>query len=202
MALERGAIIAAALDLLDASGIEGLTMRKLAEALGVQAPSLYWHFPGKPALLEDMADALLADVARDIDASLAHDAILRQVAIEMRQALLARRDGALVFAGTFVVRDNVMRLGDAIIGLLRQAGFDDMTAVRATFSLFYFVLGFVIEEQALGRLPGADNTALAKGAENFPNILATLPHILETDHDARFAFGVDLVIKGLGTPAS
>lgn len=200
MALERAAIISAALDLLDTGGLDGLTMRKLAEALGVQAPSLYWHFPGKPALLDDMADALLVDVARDLEAAVGHDAALRQVAAEMRQALLARRDGALVFAGTFVLRDNVMRLGDATIGTLRQAGFDDVTAVRATFSLFYFVLGFVIEEQALGRVPAPDVAGLAEAARKFPHLLATLPHIIEADHDSRFAFGVDLIIRGLGTP--
>jgi AcrR family transcriptional regulator len=56
-------VLAGALDLLDTDGLEGLTMRKLAAHLGVQAGALYWHFQSKRALLDAVADALLADVA-------------------------------------------------------------------------------------------------------------------------------------------
>src|SRR5260370_28603336 len=51
-------IVQAALTLLDEVGLEGLTMRRLATALKIQAPSLYWHFPNKQALLDGMADAI------------------------------------------------------------------------------------------------------------------------------------------------
>ncbi len=53
-------IVRAALTLLDEVGLEGLTMRRLATALKIQAPSLYWHFPNKQALLDGMADAIFA----------------------------------------------------------------------------------------------------------------------------------------------
>src|SRR6218665_3603504 len=110
MPLESPAIIAAALDLLDQAGLDGLTMRKLAEALDVQAPSLYWHFPGKPALLDAMANALLEDVARVPVDGLSYQVVLRRSSDELRRALQARRDGARVYAGTFVMGENVLRL--------------------------------------------------------------------------------------------
>jgi len=56
-------IVRAALTLLDEVGLEGLTMRRLATALKIQAPSLYWHFPKKQALLDGMADDIFGAVS-------------------------------------------------------------------------------------------------------------------------------------------
>ncbi|MGP1667261.1 MAG: TetR family transcriptional regulator, partial [Rhodanobacter sp.] len=52
------------MDLLDQAGLDNLTMRRLADALQVKAASLYWHFANKQALMDAMADALMAQVAR------------------------------------------------------------------------------------------------------------------------------------------
>jgi TetR/AcrR family tetracycline transcriptional repressor len=201
---DRDRIVEAALDLLDQTGIEGLTMRRLAETLNVQAPALYWHFPNKPALLDEMAEALLAGVAARIVRSDDYGEVLRQCASELRQALLSRRDGARVFAGTFVPRPNVLRLAEEIVAVLTKAGFDTRTATRAMFSLLYFVLGFVIEEQALQERAGTDNpasrikTALqALPQTEFPNLREALSELVDRDQDARFAFGVEAIIRGL-----
>lgn len=205
MALDRKMIVQAALGLLDQQGIEGLTMRRLAEALGVQAPSIYWHYADKPALLDDIANALLEDVARTADKSADFRSVLRRSAGELRHALCARRDGAQVYAGTLVVGDNALRLAESMIGALLAAGFDAGTATRASFSLLYFVLGFVIEEQALGRQAGLDPASIGArleqlGQNRFPALQQAAPHLVEPDQDARFAFGVDLFVRGLGAP--
>ena len=117
MALDRQIIVAAALDQLDQHGLEGFSMRRLAAALGVQAPSIYWHYPDKTALFDDMADALLQGVASQPDDAADYAAVLRHMAGQLRDALRRRRDGALVYAGTFVVRDNVLRLAETVIGV-------------------------------------------------------------------------------------
>src|SRR5690606_3004815 len=96
--IQRDHVIRTALNLLDQDGLEGLTMRKLAQALQVQAPSLYWHFNSKQALIDGMADALVDSVARSFPDGQNWDARVRQVAGELRQALLRHRDGARVFA--------------------------------------------------------------------------------------------------------
>ena len=74
--------------------------RKLAQALNIQAPSLYWHFNAKQALIDGMADALVENVARHCPSDQTWDEQVRHLALEFRQALLQRRDGARVFAGT------------------------------------------------------------------------------------------------------
>ena len=63
MGLDRTAVVTAALELLDESGLDKLTMRKVAERLGVQLNTVYWHASSKPRLLELMADAMLAGCA-------------------------------------------------------------------------------------------------------------------------------------------
>jgi AcrR family transcriptional regulator len=87
--LGREQIVDAAFQLLDAAGIEGVSLRKVACQLGIRAPSLYWHFKSKQALVDAMADALIEDVARDIPAGQSWRATLRQVAHEFRRG--ARR---------------------------------------------------------------------------------------------------------------
>lgn len=204
LGLDKDRIIRAALDLLDEAGIEGLTMRKLAEALGVQAPALYWHFPNKRALLDGMAEALLVGVPDRIAPGDDYGEVLHRCAIELRRTLLSRRDGARVFAGTFVARPNILRMTEKMLSALMHAGFDTKTATRAMFSLLYFVLGFVIEEQALEEQFSFDDTAQKVRSElealpeaDFPSLRAALPDLQDIDHDSRFAFGVAVIVQGL-----
>lgn len=186
MALERTTIIAAALDLMDEAGLDGLTMRRLADALNVQAPSLYWHFASKPALLDAMANALLEDVASTPDGSADFRTILRRSADELRAALQSRRDGARVYASTSVMGENVLRLMQTMMEALDVGGFDPETSTRASVSLLHYVLGFAIEEEAWRGRRSAD-----------PTVEAGLRHFIAGDENARFDFGVDLILTGL-----
>ncbi|MCS6758530.1 MAG: TetR/AcrR family transcriptional regulator C-terminal domain-containing protein [Candidatus Devosia euplotis] len=207
MALDRHIIVAAALDLLDQHGLDGFSMRRLAVALGVQAPSIYWHYPDKTTLFDDMADALLQGIASEPDEAVDYATILRRTAGQLRDALHRRRDGALVYAGTFVVRDNVLRLAEAVIGAMTRAGYDSQTASRTVFTMLYYVLGFVIEEQALARHGGLGAPEIARrlavmADDSYPAVRAALPHISDPDHDARFESGVELLIRGLSQPGA
>lgn len=204
MSLDRQHIIETSLTLLDQTGLEGLTMRRLAEALGVQAPALYWHFPNKTALLDDMAEAMVSSIAASIDVSAAYPEVLRRMAVALRKVLLSRRDGARLFAGTFVARENMLEVSEILISAMLRGGFDARTATRAVFSLGYFIMGFVIEEQALEeqmRASGGVHPILEKlweqPAGGYEDTRAVLPELIETDQDARFAFGVDLILRGL-----
>ncbi|MGF7177386.1 TetR/AcrR family transcriptional regulator C-terminal domain-containing protein [Azospirillum doebereinerae] len=203
MKVQRQDVLDAALALLDEVGMEGLTMRRLAQALGIQAPSLYWHFPSKQALLDAMADAILAGVVLPDDPALPWDAWARLVATEFRRALKARRDGARVYAGTFPLLDNVLRVGEAVLGRLILAGADRRTAAYALFTVQYFVIGFTIEEQALAPHPGGVDLAqqaermTAEQAARYPHTASVLSIVVDDDQDARFRFGLDRVIDGL-----
>lgn len=197
MRIVRDEVIAAALKLLDEAGMEGLTMRKLAEALKIQAPSLYWHFANKDALLEGMADALMHSVATSNPPDEPWDAQLRRIASEVRAALLSRRDAARVFAGTYPLSENVLRVGSRLIGCLKQAGADDRVASWGAFTLVYFVIGFVIEEQALGGDRTSSVQDEAQLVAQFPLALVAMREIAAGNSDERFGFGLDLQIRAL-----
>ena len=201
MTIQRDSVIGTALSLLDAHGLEGLTMRKLAETLEIKAASLYWHFDNKRALIDGMADALIEGVATDVaEQPWAHT--LRQVAHELRDALRAHRDGARVYAGTYVVTDNVMRTGETMIAACMQAGAKPRLAADTAFSILYFVLGLVMEEQALdgdGRvdLEARKQAFLDLASETYPCSLKASDAIFDVDFDARFDTGLELIVGGL-----
>ncbi len=200
--IERDTVITTALELLDEVGIDGLTMRRLAQALEVQAPSLYWHFANKEVLLDAMADRLVADVARGPAFGEDWRVALRTTAREMRQALRSRRDGARVFAGTYVVTENTLRVAERLIGALRDAGQPPRVASWNAFGVLYYVLGFVMEEQGLQAAPDpqpleARREAFRTLAEGrFPHVLEAMEHVFDLDWEARFEAGLDMLVEG------
>lgn len=204
MRLDREQIVAAALRLLDEVGVDGLTMRVLADALKIQAPSLYWHFKNKQSLLEAMADALIAPVARQVPAGSWQEQV-GFIAHELRAALLSRRDGARVFAGTFSINDNVVRTADRLIGLLVDAGAPHRQATWGALTVTCFVLGFTIEEQAAADPGGGEGQVLADRqaefrrfvGDRYPHITLCIPDIFDPDQDARFRLGLEMQIAGL-----
>ena len=102
MKLDSETILEAALALLDEVGMDKLSTRLLAERLGVQQPALYWHFKNKRALLDAMSGAILrrAHERRLPLEGESWEDFLRENARSFRRALLARRDGARLHAGT------------------------------------------------------------------------------------------------------
>src|SRR5262245_15642419 len=135
MALERDAVVRAALRLLDEVGLEGLSLRRLAKEFNVQAPALYWHFRDKQDLLDRMAAAATADLTRyqEPQPGQPWDEWLAERARATRHAMLAHRDGALLIAAGRPADDR----WDAIertLKALENAGFSASDAVRAVFT--------------------------------------------------------------------
>ena len=208
MKIQREAVIATALDLLDEVGVEGLTMRRLAQELDIKAASLYWHFANKQALMNGIADALIEGVAHkhpdELSPSTAWFNAVSVTAHEIRNALLRRRDGARVYAGTYVITDNTLRVAEALIGPLCEAGASTRLASWGAFSIIYYVMGFVMEEQPLAD-PSEISQAIAThrdqfealAAKGYPHVLAAAADLFSPDFDARFDAGLDLLIAGL-----
>ncbi len=135
--------------LLNEVGVDGLTTRKLAERLGVQQPALYWHFRNKRALLDALAEAMLAENHTHSVPRADDDwrSFLIGNARSFRQALLAYRDGARIHAGTRPGAPQ-METADAQLRFLCEAGFSAGDAVNALMTISYFTVGAVLEEQA------------------------------------------------------
>ncbi|TXS39756.1 TetR/AcrR family transcriptional regulator [Streptomyces sp. uw30] len=201
--LDRARTLQTALDLLDQSGLDALTMRRLADAMDVQAGALYRYFATKQDLLTAMAERMMDGVA---DAAEAREADwserLATLARAMRAALLSRRDGARVFAGTHSTGANILGFADTVVGVMRTAGFPDDDAARALYAMANFTVGHTLEEQAALQ-PGSGgpadpgHLADAVAAGTYPHLKASLPTLTSTDFTRLFEFGLDLLIEGL-----
>ncbi|WP_062769607.1 TetR/AcrR family transcriptional regulator C-terminal domain-containing protein [Sphingopyxis terrae] len=207
MAIEKQAVVRTALALLDEVGSDGLTMRVLAKALNVQAPTLYWHFPSKQDLLDQMANALIAPVLDTVDVDADPDDVLRSLAGALRAALLSRRDGARIYAGTYVMGDNVLAVGDAALSALLRKGLDERLATDSMFNLVYYVLGFAIEEQGFAarwREETADASVRQQfqdaASGRFPALARCLDAILSGSFETRFELGISAYLAGLTPP--
>ncbi|MEU7156486.1 TetR/AcrR family transcriptional regulator [Streptomyces chrestomyceticus] len=201
--LDRTRTLRTALDLLDQSGLDALTMRRLADAMGVQAGALYRYFATKQDLLTAMAERMMEGVA-EAAATDGGDWSERLTALARaeREALLAHRDGARVFAGTHATGASVLGFADAFVGVLREAGFADDAAARALYTVVNYTVGHTLEEQAaLQAQDGAPEDASvlrdAVTAGTYPHLSATLPTLASTDFTGLFEFGLDLLIEGL-----
>lgn len=193
--IQRDQVIEAALALLDEVGLEAITTRKLAQKLGVESATLYWHFKNKASLLEEMASAVLAKhhslpVPEDI-AEWAN--WLAENARSFRRALLAHRDGALLHAGTSPARVG----GDTFrpkVAYLARVGFTEADAAMILLTLSEYTLGCVLEEQS--RSGGDGKQILSKTSLGSASIESLVyPH-----PDTAFEFGLSLIMRGLLVP--
>jgi TetR/AcrR family tetracycline transcriptional repressor len=202
MQLSREQVLAAALGLLDEAGLEQLTMRPLAAALGVQNGATYWHFRSKQALLEAMADTLLAGLTAGLDTESPWTERIAELARRLRRALLSRRDGARLFSAAFFPPPSALAYGEAVIAALGESGLSSRDAAWAAGTLTYYVVGHTIEEQLAAALPGSghDATARLTGAvdpQRHPHMYAALAHIPAPHQQEHFDYGLHLIVNGI-----
>ncbi|BDD83171.1 TetR family transcriptional regulator [Tsukamurella pulmonis] len=155
MGLTRADVVTAALAVLDEVGVEGLTLRRIADRLEVKAPALYWHVASKRDLLDEMATELMRRALPVGPPAVDWRAELLDGARRLRSVLRAHTDGARVFSGTKFTDVEVVRASERPLRLLVDAGFPLRDAALALASLRDLVVGFVIEEQEVF---GADGT--------------------------------------------
>jgi TetR/AcrR family tetracycline transcriptional repressor len=206
--IERGAVVRAALVLLDEAGLEGLSMRRLADSLGVKAASLYWHVKNKEELLGLLADEICAEV-REPEASLPWREKLEKLVRENRRVLVRHRDAARVLADTVPTGPNRLRLAEIMLGTLREAGFSRRAAVRAAFLLTDYATYFVAEESRFTRAAeqrsSSEEEELARACryfeslprEEYPLAVELASYLTDRDSEGRFEFGLRVLLDGL-----
>jgi AcrR family transcriptional regulator len=208
MKVNRDIIVQAALRLLDDTGLEDLTLRKLAQALDIQAPTLYWHFKSKDALIDEMATLVLASGGANLVPDEPSDDWRVWVSTfgqGLRKTLLAYRDGGRMIAGTRLTNTLFQETAECIGGHLTQAGFTTRQAVTLLSAVYTFTVSFVIEEQAVFPKPGERSPAydieMRKthlDPEAFP-LLREAGEVLFDRFDQRFEESIDLMLRGAAT---
>ncbi|MGW5738226.1 MULTISPECIES: TetR/AcrR family transcriptional regulator C-terminal domain-containing protein [Streptomyces] len=204
--LDRARVASTALELLNETGLDGLSLRAIAKELDVKAPALYWHFKDKQALLDEMATVMLrrmneefaADAPPGADWSQSLAAAMRG----LRRHLLKYRDGAKVYSGTHFTDLSYAAPMEAHLRRLTDGGFTPGGAARAWLTAYSFTIGYVIEEQSMGPDPakeegGYDLEARARRLDGYP-LAAAAGHELFRDFDAGFEKGLTAVVAGIG----
>jgi TetR/AcrR family tetracycline transcriptional repressor len=206
MPLTRVAIVRQALALVDEIGLDGLTVRRLAERLDVQNPALYRHFKSKQDLLDSMAGTLMRDALAPLGEPAAGDAWdtwLARLACAFRREFLAHRDGARIIASANLSQRDLLSGLDQALRLLLAAGFELVTAYYGVQALFDYTLGATFEEQADPQ-PASERYVALQGvdvATPLPMLMAALTEITRRSQagDTMDAFeaGVQLILAGL-----
>lgn len=146
MRYHRTDVIERALDVLDRYGLADLSMRRLGAELGVQPSALYHHFANKQTLLAAVADELLARGRRSRTAT-AWDDRVTEVCVELRDAMLAYRDGADLVATVHAFGLGAAEPAESITAALTDGGLDEAVVRTATRTLLHFVFGHTADEQ-------------------------------------------------------
>lgn len=176
-------VVRAALEILNESGAGAVSMRAIAQRLGVRMNTVLWHTKSKARLEELMADAIVAGASLDDLPTQWHERAT-EIARRYRGALLAHRDGAAVVVGTYAAEPATLDLAEALVGALLDGGLSSDEAAWTCWNLVYFVLGLTQEEQALPHR----FRELTVGER--PALRRVLPVLAEESFEARFEFGV------------
>jgi AcrR family transcriptional regulator len=202
--LTRELVLKAAVALADESGSESLSMRRLGEAVGVEAMSLYNHVANKEDLLDGMIDVVFGEI--DLPAGGDWKTAMRQRGISARR-VLSRHGWAIGFMESRTSPGPAtLRHHDAVIGCLREAGFSIELAAHAFAVLDSYIYGFALQERRLPFPTPEESAEQAQDilaglpADTYPHLAElTTQHVLRAgyDHGDEFEFGLDLILDGL-----
>jgi AcrR family transcriptional regulator len=198
-------VLRAAIAVADSSGIASLTMRSLAQQLGVKPMSLYHHVANKEQILNGIVDVVFGEIELPTPGD-EWRAAMRRRAISARAALRRHPWATALMSSRISPGPATLHHHDAIIGTLRQAGFTVAMAAHAFSVIDGYVYGFALQEAAL---PFDDSDSAVEVAgqimDQFPTdaypYLAelTVEHVLQPGYDYgdEFEFGLDLILDGL-----
>jgi AcrR family transcriptional regulator len=201
--LTRNRILAAAIEMVDRDGLEDLSMRKLAAELGVSPMSLYNHVPNKDALLEGITETLLSEINLGVVDTAHWDEGLKIGFRLFRKVLLEHPHALPCVENNPVVTPDAFRPIELSLSLLVRSGFAPGEALFAHWTLVGYTLGHVslqvnnplVNQEAAEELLALKMRRLPP--DEFPNLIAALPHTIGLDFNEAFEFGLETIIAGL-----
>ena len=206
----------AAIALAARDGIESVSMRKLADDLGVGAMSLYHYVPNKDDLLDGMVDLVFAEI--ELPSPAAHwKTALRRRALATRGVLNRHRWAVGLMESRATPGPASFALHDAVLGCLREGGFSIEMTIQAYSIMDAYIYGFALQEKSLPFDDAEGGAAVAQEqvrqfaeqaqeqqsaalAEEFPYLAEVVAgHVAKVGYDfaAAFEYGLDLILDAL-----
>ncbi|MBO0837776.1 MAG: TetR/AcrR family transcriptional regulator C-terminal domain-containing protein [Actinobacteria bacterium] len=216
--------MATAIRLMDAEGLDALSMRRIADELGTGAASLYWHVGSKDGLLDLVFDELIGEVTiPDPDPPHWREQV-KQVARAQRAGIFRHPYVVRISIGRIPMGPNALRYSERTLAILRAGGLPQRLAVRGSHLLIAAVNGFTLDETGVGGIGLDSSVADATSAtaadaervaahsaaaaaassylaslppERFPNLVALAPEFGYPDRDEQFELLIDIFVDGL-----
>ncbi len=203
----------AARSLADEDGLDALTMRRLAEDLGVEAMSIYHHLPNKDAILDGLVELAFSEIEEEVGgfgvegASEDWRAALRARILGARRVLLRHRWVPVVLETRGVLVPTMARYIDGVVAILRAGGLSYDLIHHSLHALGSRMYGFAQEltlDGRRGRCPRGED--LARMRDFVPNLAAMLEDVVHDDLEStlgwcddqtEFEFGLDIMLEGL-----
>ncbi len=209
--LTRERVLRAAVAMADQGGVESVSMRRLAQGLGVVPMALYKHLSNKDEMLDGMVDIVMAEinaVASDMDAPSGNwQSAMRRRVLSARQVLLRNPWAPRLMESRTQFGPAMLRYFDSLIGLFQEAGFSVDLTHHAMHALGSRALGFTQELYSDSGELDADEMEmfLQQMAGEYPHItgmVSQITHDADTtlgwcDDQAEFEFALDLILDGL-----
>ena len=207
--LSRERALSAAITVADAEGIGSLTMRRLAQQLGVEAMSLYHHVANKDDILDGMVELVFAEIELPAEGSEWKTA-MHQRATSARAAMMRHPWAITIMESRSSPGPETLRHHDAVLGSCRRAGFSVQMAAHAFSLIDSYIYGFVVQEV---NLPFDDSSDLNEvvdsmmlpfSAEDYPHLVElTTDYILQPGYSYgnEFAYGLALILDALEAAA-
>ena len=208
----------AAIDLMDRSGYEALSMRAVADQLGTGAASLYWHVGSKDGLLDLVFDRIIGEVSAPAPERGRWQEQLKEMARAQRAISLRHPYVVRLSIGRIPMGPNAVRLSERVLAIMRSGGLPAQLAVQGYLLLISAVNGFTLDETGVGGGNGAapaldagpkqEAADLASSylaslpAAHFPNLVELAGEFSLVDDDERFELLLDIFVDGLARRAA
>jgi AcrR family transcriptional regulator len=212
--LTRQAIVDAALRVLDSDGMDGLSMRRVGEELGAGAASIYWHVRNKDELLQLVFERVMEEAELPPPDPSRWQEQLAALSVQMRAILTRHRDVARISLGRAPIGPGVAVFTEWMFTLLKPVGIPDKVIAYLGDFFGLYVGAFAFEESlgtdafdSQGQPPGQflemiKDYMRSLPEDRFPYTRQAADLIFADDRDDRYAFGIDLMIRGLQTFAT
>jgi AcrR family transcriptional regulator len=205
MLLTRDRIVQAATELIEREGSDALSMRRVAADLGVAVMSLYNHVPSKAALLDAVAERILAGMSVPADPAMHWTERARSLVRAFRKVAHEYPRSVTLVLTRKVDAPSGMRPVEHALAVAAEAGFDGDTSVRIMRALLAYAVGAQMREvgaaKMLDYLPKDDAGRVRRldflDPAEFPHVVALQRDLLRHDPETDFEFGLDLLISAL-----
>jgi AcrR family transcriptional regulator len=211
--LTKEAIVEAALKVLDADGLDAVTMRRVAQELDTGAASLYAHVADKEELITLLMERVIGEVpVPEPDGQCDWQQYAKQFGRAVRATMAAHNDIARAAFARIPLGPNAVRSMETMVGVLRSSGLPDQVVAFASDLLPLYVTAIAYEESLYSQqgVSAEEMAAYANQmrdyfaalpADEFPTLKALAGPLTAGTGDERFEFGLEVLVRGLAAIA-